>query len=61
MEKKKRAFTWVDYRWQEATELFTETNNITDETEFLWLCNTTAIVSERLAIFSINRAWAKVV
>ena len=59
MEKQKRTFTWVDYRWIEATELFTETNKVTDECEALRLCNTTAIVSERFAIFSINRAWAK--
>lgn len=60
MEKKKRTFTWVDYRWNEATILFTETNKVTDDVEMLWLYNTTAIVSERLAMFSINRAWAKV-
>ena len=59
MEKPKRTFTWVDYRWKEAIELFTETNKVIDEREALRLCSTTAIVSERLAVFSINRAWAK--
>ena len=39
--------------------LFTETNKVTDDVEMLWLYNTTAIVSERLAMFSVNRAWAK--
>ena len=58
MEKQKRTFTWVDYRWNEATELFTETNKVTDDVEMLWLYNITAIVSERLAMFSVNRAWA---
>ena len=61
MEKQKRAFTWVDYRWKEAINLFTETNKITDDFEALWLCNTTAIVAERFAMFSFNKAWAKVV
>ena len=61
MEKQKRTFTWVDYRWQEAINLFTETNKITDDFEALWLCNTTAIVAERFAMFSFNKAWAKVV
>ncbi len=58
-QKKKRTFTWVGYRWQEAMELFTETNTVTDEREVLRLYSTTAIVAERLAMFSINRAWAK--
>ena len=61
MEKQKRTFTWVDYRWQEATNLFAETNKVTDDLEVLWLYNTTAIVAERLAMFSFNKAWAKVV
>ena len=61
MEKQKRTFTWVDYRWQEAINLFTETNKITDDFEALWLYNTTSIVAERFAMFSFNRAWDKVV
>ena len=61
MKKQKRAFTWVDYRWQEAINLFTETNKVSDDAEVAWLYNTTAIVAERFAMFSFNRAWAKVV
>ena len=53
--------TWVDYRWNEATNLFTETNKVSNDDEMLWLYNTTPIVSERLAMFSVNRAWAKAV
>ena len=59
MEKQKKSLTWVDYRWNEATNLFTETNKVSNDVEMLWLYNTTPIVSERLAMFSINRAWAK--
>jgi len=55
-----RTKTWVDYRWKEATNLFTETNKVSDDVEMLWLYNTTAIVSERLAEFSINKAWCKI-
>ena len=62
MEKQKRTFTWVDYRWNEALETFITTiAGVQGDSEKLWVQNCTAIVSERLALFSVNRAWAKAV
>lgn len=60
MKQRKREFTWVDYRWNEALETFITTiTSVRGESEKRWVQNCTAIVSERLAMFSVNRAWAK--
>ena len=60
-QKVKREMTWVDHRWNEALEIFSTTiHSVRGEREKQWVQNCTAIVSERFAKFSINRAWPKI-